>query len=205
MAAQKTKYNNLMLFKRDFGPKGSNQTLGLPMDQTVVEFVNATEADPNNRNKYSHFIVHFTPDMGMWSGGTFSLEFKWVHDNGTPVDWPNEPMIAKCLTKIWHPNIDTNGDICHSLVYVKGGLHPNGMFTPAIQMEMVLQGLITLFFDPNFEDPLNMEAGAQGARDMMEFEDQARSWTQRYASEKPNVPIYKQPITGYGAPAEHLA
>ena len=28
----------------------------------------------------------------------------------------------------------------------------------------------------------------------MEFEDQARAWTQRYASAKPNVPIYKQPI-----------
>ena len=27
----------------------------------------------------------------------------------------------------------------------------------------VLQGLITLFYEPNFEDPLNMEAGAQGA------------------------------------------
>ena len=71
-AAQQTKKNNFMLFKRDFGPKGAvlfvchcpstwltvcldcclqNQTLGLPMDQTVIEFVNATEDDPNNRNK----------------------------------------------------------------------------------------------------------------------------------------------------------
>jgi len=204
MAAQQTKRNNLFLFKRDFN-KGANQTLGLPMDQTVIEFVGATEDDPNNRNKYSHFIVHFTPDAGMWSGGTFSLEFKWTHDDGTPVAWPNEPMIAKCLTKIWHPNIDTNGDICHSLVYVQGGLHPNGMFNSSIKMEMVLQGLITLFYMPNFEDPLNMEAGSQGARDMYEFEQQAKQWTQQYASNAPNVPIYKQPTTGRGAPAAHLA
>ena len=75
--------------------------------------------------------MHFTPDSGMWSGGTFSLEFKWTRHDGTPVVSPTEPpnvratqlrpvlnllVQVKCLTTIWHPNIDLNGDICHAYV-----------------------------------------------------------------------------------------
>merc|ERR1711865_641635 len=109
------KKNNIFLFKRDFD-RGQNETLGLPMDQTIVEFVNVTEDDPANRNNYNHFIVHFTPDSGIWAGGTFSLKLKWIYDSGDkagkPVEWPNEPMITKCLTKIWHPS-------CHHQLTVR--------------------------------------------------------------------------------------
>lgn len=88
---------------------------------------------------------------------------------------------------------------------MEGGLHPNGKFNSCIHMEMVVQGLITLFYCPNFEDPLNMEAGSQGARDLGEFTDKAMQWTSQYACNKPDVPLYKQPLTGAGAPAAHLA
>jgi len=207
MAEKTIRKTNLYLWKRDFD-RGQNETLGLPMDQVVVQFPNATEDDPANRNKYNHFIVHFTPDSGVWKGGTFSLSFDWGHDTDSPVQWPMHPMNAKCLTKIWHPNIDVDGKICHGLVYLHpnaGGMHPNGAFTSTIFMQFIVQGLLTLFFMPNFEDPLNRDAGAQGAMDLEAFNEQARDWTRQYASATPDVPIYQQPLTGTDAPAAHLA
>ena len=68
--AQQHKRNRIYLFKRDFN-KGEvrpphklpqrltvalivwsqGETLGLPMHQTVIEFVNATADDPTNRAK----------------------------------------------------------------------------------------------------------------------------------------------------------
>lgn len=87
------------------------------------------------------FIVTISPLDGFWKGGTFRFQF----DIGEK--YPMEPPDVECLsTPIYHPNIDLNGNICLNL------LRPD--WTPINTFENVIYGLILLFENPNFIDPL---------------------------------------------------
>merc|ERR1712194_801026 len=177
------------LYVRDL-KKGKNETLGLPVDDScIVDFVNADEADPLNPSKYEEIRIHYTPEGGIWAGGTYTIQICFTDE------WPNAPPKVKCLTKIWHPNIDTHGDVCHSFVYLKGGAHPNGEFTNLVTLEMLVQGLLTLFNgSENYEDPLNQEASAQFLNDGKEaFEAKARQWVENFAMERVDVPPHRRP------------
>eukprot|EP00656_Telonema_subtile_P050790 TRINITY_DN6670_c0_g1_i1.p1 TRINITY_DN6670_c0_g1~~TRINITY_DN6670_c0_g1_i1.p1 ORF type:complete len:192 (-),score=43.39 TRINITY_DN6670_c0_g1_i1:143-718(-) len=177
------------LYVRDL-KKGKNETLGLPMDDScIIDYVNTDPDDVMNPQKYSVIKVHYTPEAGIWAGGTYTLSLTFTDA------WPNEPPKTKCETQIWHPNIDTHGDICHSLVYLKGGAHPNGEFTSMCTLEMLLQGVLTLFNgSENYDDPLNLEASSQYLNEGADaFEQKARQWVQQYAQAQPEVPPFRRP------------
>ena len=50
--------------------------------------------------------IIFGPDDTDWEGGVFKLMMEF------PENFPNEPPKVKFLSKMYHPNIYTNGEIC---------------------------------------------------------------------------------------------
>lgn len=111
-----------------------------------------------------------------------------------------QPPKVKCLTKLWHPNITTEGEICLSLLRENSidglGWVParrkitllpyliNLYSNPRLSSELndVIWGLFCLFTDLlNFEDPLNREAAQQYETSKKEFEMKVRDYIQRYA------------------------
>lgn len=111
-----------------------------------------------------------------------------------------QPPKVKCLTKLWHPNITTEGEICLSLLRENSidglGWVParrkitllpyliNLYANPRLSSELndVIWGLFCLFTDLlNFEDPLNREAAQQYETSKKEFEMKVRDYIQRYA------------------------
>jgi ubiquitin-conjugating enzyme E2 M len=93
------------------------------------------------------FEWHLTPSEGLWKGVTYVFEVV------LPNDFPYSSPSVTLKTPIWHPNIDTDGKPCVSVLQ-KG-------WVPTHMLSYVMYGLLYLFDHPNPDDPLNIRAAEQ--------------------------------------------
>lgn len=107
-----------------------------------------------------HFIVTIRPLGGYYKGGVFQFDFK-VEEN-----YPIEPPKVKCIPKIYHPNIDLQGNVCLNVLREE--------WTPALDIYRIIMGLVVLFTDPNPMDPLNKDAANMLAKDSNLFSNLVR-------------------------------
>ena len=107
------------------------------------------------------------PPDTCYATGKFRLDIVCV------ADYPFTPPKCLFITPIYHPNIDTHGNICMDVLKHE--------WSPALGLTTVVLSIIALLCEPNPDDPLNMGAGDQMRRDRASFEATARFWTSRYA------------------------
>ncbi|XP_055625549.1 NEDD8-conjugating enzyme UBE2F-like [Toxorhynchites rutilus septentrionalis] len=141
------------------------------LDQNLPNTCKITFQDPN---VLSEFTLVITPNEGFWQGGRFKFVLF------VPEEYNMAPPKVKCVTKLWHPNISVEGDICLSLLRLNSidGLG----WAPTRRLKDVIWGLNSLFTDLlNFEDPLNIEAAEQFARDKDKFQAKVREYVATYA------------------------
>ncbi|WPK26539.1 hypothetical protein PUMCH_003897 [Australozyma saopauloensis] len=65
-------------------------------------------------------------------------------------NFPIDPPKIRCLQKIYHPNIDLEGNVCLNILRED--------WLPVLSLNSVLIGLNFLFLEPNPNDPLNKDA-----------------------------------------------
>ncbi|KAJ1883408.1 hypothetical protein H4R99_000732 [Coemansia sp. RSA 1722] len=94
-----------------------------------------------------------------------------------PSQYPIEPPSMTFRTRIYHPNIDENGNIC--LEVLKTG--KNGRWDPSWTLGKVLISLTLLLATPNPQDPLVPDIAAQMLDDHSAFVETARQFTEKYA------------------------
>jgi len=158
---------------KEFGRSG--ETLELPIT-CELEFPDAPLSGEISANKYKRFIIHFTPDDGLYEGGVFRIEIE-----ATP-EYPFKPPKAKMLTKLWHPNVDLQGAICHNYLKVDPAFGEGAGYSPALGMSGVVTGLLNLFYGgENPDDPLNLEAAQQYKTNRSAFDSKAKQWTNEHA------------------------
>ncbi|KAG8196956.1 hypothetical protein JTE90_009015 [Oedothorax gibbosus] len=127
-----------------------------------------------NPNELHRFEVTITPDEGYWYDGKFKFLIE------VPDEYNMVPPKCKCLTRLWHPNINEEGAICLSLLR-QSSIDGLG-WAPTRRLKDVVWGLNSLFTDLlNFEDPLNNEAAEHYSRDKEGFKAKVRDFVQRYA------------------------
>ncbi|CAH1394086.1 unnamed protein product [Nezara viridula] len=125
-------------------------------------------------HKLHEFYLSVTPDEGFWQGGKF-----WFHIYITE-DYNIAPPTVKCQTKLWHPNISEDGDICLSLLR-QNSIDGLG-WAPTRRLKDVVWGLNSLFTDLlNFEDPLNISAAELYVRDKEAFKNKVRDYVIQYS------------------------
>ena len=100
------------------------------------------------------------PDS-LWTGAKYKFT---VH---VPPGYPHDPPKCKCLDKIWHPNIDLDGNVCLNILRAD--------WKPVLEINSVILGLIFLFIDPNPSDPLNRDAAEQMVKDKKLFATTVRN------------------------------
>jgi len=97
-----------------------------------------------NPDDILNFILTIEPDEGMYKGGRFTFTFV-INQN-----FPHDPPKVKCQQKIYHPNIDLEGNVCLNILRED--------WKPVLNLNAVIVGLQFLFLEPNASDPLNKEA-----------------------------------------------
>lgn len=95
------------------------------------------------------------PDSGCWVGGVYDFNF------AIPPLYPHEPPKVTCITKIYHPNINYEGNVCLNIL--------RDEWKPVLDINAVIYGLIYLFYEPNPDDPLNSDAAALYRTDKEQF------------------------------------
>ncbi|KAG9135770.1 hypothetical protein Leryth_002497 [Lithospermum erythrorhizon] len=101
---------------------------------------------PNGKDDLMNFEVTIRPDEGYYMGGTFLFSFQI-----SPI-YPHEAPKVKCKTKVYHPNIDLEGNVCLNILRED--------WKPVLSINTIIYGLFHLFTEPNHEDPLNHDAAA---------------------------------------------
>ncbi|VFQ70242.1 unnamed protein product [Cuscuta campestris] len=101
---------------------------------------------PNGSDDLMNFEITIKPDEGYYLGGKFLFSFQ------VSPSYPHEPPKVKCKTKVYHPNIDLEGNVCLNILRED--------WKPVLNINTIVYGLIHLFTEPNHEDPLNHEAAA---------------------------------------------
>jgi len=124
-------------------------------------------AGPRGDNMYLWDAMIVGPTETPYAGGIFKLEIHF------PTDYPFKPPKVVFNTKIYHPNISTNGSICLDIL--------KDQWSPALTISKVLLSICSLLSDPNPKDPLMPEIADEYIRNRKMYEENALAWTTRYA------------------------
>ncbi|GJM99666.1 hypothetical protein PR202_ga16787 [Eleusine coracana subsp. coracana] len=86
---------------------------------------------PNGKDDLMNFEIIIRPDEGYYMGGTFVFTFQ------VSLSYPHEPPKVKCKTKVYHPNIDLEGNVCLNILRED--------WKPVLNINTVIHGLNLLF------------------------------------------------------------
>ncbi|KAJ9202932.1 hypothetical protein DTO166G4_9281 [Paecilomyces variotii] len=126
--------------------------------------------NPNDKDQVDMFRWQATimgPSDSPYSGGVFFLEIHF------PTDYPFKPPKVHFTTRIYHPNINSNGSICLDIL--------RDQWSPALTLSKVLLSICSMLTDPNPDDPLVPEIAHVYKTDRPRYEATAREWTRKYA------------------------
>ena len=138
----------------------------LDLKKDCPEQISAGPVDDNNMFHWQAMIMG--PGDSPYQGGVFFLDLQF------PPDYPFKPPKCTFKTKVYHPNINSNGGICLDIL--------KNQWSPALTTSKVLLSISSLLSDPNPDDPLVGEIAALYKQNKAQFEANAREWTKKYAS-----------------------
>eukprot|EP00732_Lithocolla_globosa_P007564 Lithocolla_globosa_v1_NODE_9815_length_665_cov_8.501639.p1 type:complete len:153 gc:universal NODE_9815_length_665_cov_8.501639:611-153(-) len=116
-----------------------------------------------------HWVAGLTgPADTPYKSGTFKVDMVF------PTEYPFKPPKVKFVTKIYHPNVDADGNVCVELLVATN-------WKPATQVIQVLKGILALLESPNLENPLAPEVAEVYRTDQKKFEKTAKEWTKKHA------------------------
>ena len=126
------------------GKKRTPGELRIQKDISELDSGDVGEVTFPNPNDLCKFVLEVSPDSGYWKGAKYKFTFM------ISPGYPHDPPKVHCETKIYHPNIDLQGNVCHNIL--------RDEWKPVLDINAVIYGIIYLFYEPNTDDPLNKEA-----------------------------------------------
>ena len=100
------------------GEAFASASAGKTMKDSVLTWVDLSELSLGGTMRTNfpdpddilNFILTIEPDEGMYRGGSFNFNFA-INQN-----FPHDPPKVKCLQKVYHPNIDLEGNVCLNIL-----------------------------------------------------------------------------------------
>jgi ubiquitin-conjugating enzyme E2 D/E len=126
-------------------------------------------AGPVDESNYFNWVASIMgPEDSPYQGGVFFLNVTF------PSDYPFKPPKISFTTRIYHPNVNSNGSICLDIL--------KDQWSPALTISKVLLSISSLLTDPNPDDPLVPEIAHAYKSDRNRYNATAAEWTSRYAT-----------------------
>eukprot|EP00271_Cylindrocystis_brebissonii_P005915 TRINITY_DN18314_c0_g1_i1.p1 TRINITY_DN18314_c0_g1~~TRINITY_DN18314_c0_g1_i1.p1 ORF type:complete len:864 (+),score=94.61 TRINITY_DN18314_c0_g1_i1:442-3033(+) len=123
------------------------------------------------------------PPASPYAGGSFLLDLHF------PPTYPAKPPKISFRTKIFHPNVFWNGQICLPLLQ-----HLGGDWTPACSIVQVLKAVVDILETPCLSTLVPGDAARLFTNQRERFEEAAVSWTSLYATSGSSKPRALLPL-----------
>ena len=136
--------------------KATAALIRITKDINELELPKTCKTEFPDSDDLLNFDLVISPDEGFYRGGKFPFSFKIGHN------YPHEPPKVKCKNKIYHPNIDLEGNVCLNILRED--------WKPVLTVNAIVYGLQYLFLEPNPDDPLNKEAARELQMNRRNFE-----------------------------------
>lgn len=138
------------------------------MKRLKKEFENlSSDAETVDDNYFHWKVALFGPDGSPFYGGTFLVDINF------PNEYPFDPPKVHFLTKIYHPNIDSKGNVCMSVL--------KDNWLPSITVDNLIDYLKELLKEPNPNDPLVPEIATLFIENHSKYIENARRCTKDHA------------------------
>ncbi|CAI9734117.1 Hypothetical predicted protein [Octopus vulgaris] len=111
----------------------------------------------NDDNLFVWEVAIFGPPSTLYEGGYFKAHMKF------PSDYPYSPPSVQFKSRMWHPNVYENGDVCISILHPpvddpQSGELPSERWNPTQNVRTILLSIISLLNEPNTYSPANVDA-----------------------------------------------
>ena len=114
---------------------------------------------PNDKD-VMRCVLKCRPKGGYWSGACVDFQMDFSHE-----DYPIKPPKVTCISRVYHPNISLEGAVCLSMLKERH-TDVNGIddgWKPVHTLTTIAMGVLSLFMEPNPDDPLHIRACLLGA------------------------------------------
>ena len=105
--------------------------------------MNVSAGPQEETNMFKWVATMMGPEDSPYHGGVFFLTIEF------PSDYPFKPPKVTFQTKVYHPNINKDGQICIDILKTR--------WSPALTISKVLLSIMSMLTDPNPADPLEPE------------------------------------------------
>ena len=147
----------------------ANKRLERELKEMITSPPENCSAGKFHENLFNWRATIMGPINSPYEGGVFKLDIHY------PIDYPFKAPKIKFITKIYHPNINSNGGICLDIL--------KDQWSPVLNISKVLLSICSLLDDPNPDDPLVPEIANIYKSDREKYTNTAKYWTQKYASQ----------------------
>ncbi|PVU99867.1 hypothetical protein BB559_000341 [Furculomyces boomerangus] len=165
-SAQKPKKKKSILSSGN-GMSSSAKRIQKELAEISLDPPSNCSAGPKGDNLYEWVSTIMGPSDSPYSSGVFFLDIKF------PVDYPFKPPKVSFRTRIYHCNINSQGQICLDIL--------KDNWSPALTISKILLSICSLLTDANPHDPLVGAIAQQYLQNREEHDKIAREWTKRYA------------------------
>jgi len=125
-------------------------------------------AYPIDDNLFEWEAIIIGPENTPYEQGLFKLNIY------IPKDYPIKPPNVIFKTRIFHPNINHNGNICLDIL--------KNSWNSSLTISKILLSICSLLNDPNTQDPLVPDIASLYEKDYNNYIKTAKEWTSIYAS-----------------------
>jgi len=139
-----------------------------------LNFVNI-EADDNNLQHWKGLLV---PESSAYNKGAWKVDIEF------PNEYPFKPPKLSFKTKIYHPNIDEEGQVCLPILLSEN-------WKPLTKIEEVIRALVSLIDHPETDHPLRADLAEEYIKEREKFIKNAQEFTMKHAEPVPEEVLKK--------------
>jgi len=127
------------------------------------------QVDESNLHNWQGLLV---PENSPYNKGAWRIDIVF------PAEYPFKPPKISFRTKIYHPNIDENGQVCLPIISAEN-------WKATTKTDRVIQALVTLVNDPEPEHPLRADLAEEYTKDRKKFLKNAEEFTRKHSEKRP--------------------
>lgn len=139
----------------------------LQLELKKIQDAGEYDAELVDDNLFKWHLALRGPPGSLYEAGVFLVEITF------PASYPIDPPEATFITKIYHPEVSSDGKMCQT----SKAWNPRMTVT-----DIIIPRLVAMLAEPSAESPMNPEAGAAWSQNRRAFTEKVAEWVREHAS-----------------------